>query len=290
MKNKSAQRNSIKILHGLETLGNSPAHAGEIRVERLETRLKPRVPFPHRHDFYHFLFVEKGGGWHEIDFEKFAVKSGQLFLMRPGQVHAWNLNPRTTGYVLEFTRESLGKGERESLLYIADAAPKMLASGEPGRFAELLRIMLAEFDEKKPAYRPVLENTLASFLLMVAREAKPTAASPSAQSLTDKFKLLVEKNFSSLHKVDDYARLLGLSSKALTTKVSQAFGRSAGAVIQDRRLAEAKRLLAYTDSTVAEIGYELGYEDPNYFTRFFRKHAGISPLKFRRLASRTVRV
>jgi AraC-like DNA-binding protein len=289
MKRKSAQRNSIKTLHGLETLGNSPAQAGEIRVERLETRLKPRVPFPHRHDFYHFLFLEKGSGWHEIDFEKFSVKAGQLFLMRPGQVHAWNLSPRTRGFVLEFTRESLGKSEREALLRVADAAPKMILPGSSGQLCRLMQIMLTEFNEKRPAYRAVLEHMLSSILLLLAREAKSAAPPSAGQSFADRFKLLVEENFSRLHKVDDYARLIGISPKALTVKVSQAFGRSAGAVIQDRRLAEAKRLLAYTDSTVAAVGYELGYDDPNYFTRFFRKQTGISPVKFRRLASRTVR-
>jgi len=289
MKPGGKKTHSVQQLHPLESLGNAPAKTGEIRVERLEFRLQPKVPFPHRHDFYHFLFLEKGGGWHEIDFQRFKVKPGQLFLMRPGQVHSWSLSSATRGYVLEFTRASLDRNRKTDEIWkFIETAPAMISSPRAGEFAMTLRLMLGEFNERGNDFRLGLEHLLTALLLKISRESSPSPARTEGDTLVRKFQSMVEEDFSRHHKVDEYARRLGLTPKSLTTKVSRALGRSAGAILQERRLAEAKRLLAYSDLAVSEIGYELGYEDPNYFARFFRKHTGMAPGKFRKLASRTV--
>lgn len=280
---------SLHQLHPLESLGISHATTGEIRVEKLEQRLAPKVPFPHRHDFYHFLFLEKGSGWHEIDFQRFKIKPRQLFLVRPGQVHAWQLGAGTRGYVLEFTRASLPRNRKtEELWKFLETMPAAILSAEAAELSITLKLMLGEFNGRGADYRLSLEHLLLYFLLKLAREKVSLPATAAADNLTQKFQALVEENFSRHHKVDEYARHLGVTPKALTTKISRVLGRSAGAVIQERCLAEAKRLLAYSELPVAEVGYRLGYDDPNYFARFFRKHAGMAPGKFRRLASRTV--
>lgn len=280
---------SLHQLHPLESLGNRPATSGEIRVEKIEHRLQPKVPFPHRHDFFHFLFLEKGSGWHEIDFQRFKVRPGQLFLMRPGQVHAWQLGAGTKGYVLEFTRASLPRNRKtEEIWKFLDAVPAMIQSEKTEELSATLRLMLGEFNGRLADYRLSLEHLLLAFLLKLSRENISASPARSTDTLAQKFQALVEKNFSRHHKVDEYARLLGTTPKALTTRITRVLGRSAGAVIQERCLAEAKRLLAYSELPVAEVGYELGYEDPNYFARFFRKHTGTAPGKFRQLASRTV--
>lgn len=280
---------SIHHLHPLESLGNQPAKSGEIRVEKIEHRLSPKVPFPHRHDFYHVLFLEKATGWHEIDFQRFKAKPHQLFLVRPGQVHSWSLGAGTRGYVLEFTRASLPRNRKTAEVWrFVESAPAMIEPTEAGALAGLLKLMLGEFNERGEEYRLGLEHLLMALFLKLAREPSEAPAPPFADSLAQRFRNLVEENFSRHHGVDEYARRLGISPKMLTTKITKALGRSAGAVIQERLLAEAKRLLAYSELAVAEVGNELGYNDPNYFARFFRKHTGMAPGKFRRLASRTV--
>jgi AraC-like DNA-binding protein/mannose-6-phosphate isomerase-like protein (cupin superfamily) len=289
MKPGGKKTHSLQQLHPLESLGNTPARTGDIRVERLEQRLQPKVPFPHRHDFFHFLFLEKGSGWHEIDFQRFKVRAGQLFLVQPGQVHSWSLGSATKGYVLEFTRASLGRNRKTDEIWKSiESAPALISSVRSGEFAQILRLMLDEFRERGSDFRLSLEHLLTALLLKVSRESRPSPARTQGASLVREFQAMVEENFSRYQKVDEYARQLGITPKALTTKVSRVLGRSAGAVIQDRRLAEAKRMLAYSDLAVAEVGYGLGYDDPNYFARFFRKHTGMAPGKFRKLASRTV--
>lgn len=277
-------KNPLRKLHPLEAFGNIPVGSGDVRVERLEARLLPRVPFPHKHDFFHILHIERGSGWHEIDFQRFAVKPGAFFLVKPGEVHGWALGTGTRGTVLEFTQASLP----------ADGAWLETLSGLPSHAvfgnneAALLGIMRLEFEEKRQGYRLSLQHLLAAFLLAAARRGGVKVAGKAGRSLAERFQALVEKHFRGEHGVEFYARTLGIAPKALTRQASATLGRSAGTVIQERVLLEAKRLLAHGGLSVAEIAYELGYEDPNYFTRFFRKKAGLSPGKYRQLAGRTI--
>jgi AraC-like DNA-binding protein len=280
----------LQKLHPMHSLGNVPVSEGEIRVERIENRLKPKVPFPHKHDFYHFLFLEIGSGWHEIDFVRFAVKAPQLYLMKPGEVHSWDLGPRTRGFVLEFTKSSFGRSEQSAhLLAGLDRTPSVISGAALARMETILQLMQEEFTCRRPGYRAALEHLLLALLVQIERASaasEPKAARPS--SLMEKFRELVEKNFHREHSVEFYADSLGTTVKNLTTQAARAVGKSAGAVIQDRCVLEAKRLLAYSDRPVSEIGYSLGFEDPNYFARFFKQRAGVTPGKFRQRAAQVV--
>lgn len=277
---------TLKILHSIEALGQSHASPGEVRAERLEQRLKPKVPFPHRHDFFHFLFVEKGSGWHEVDFRNYKVKNSQLFLVQPGQVHAWSLNAGIKGFVVEFTKESIPASSRGLLTQLETLESAYQIEGV--ELAALFRLMQREFEKKDTGYRQCLEFLLQSMLVTLNRLHPAPATAPTASGLLDRFRQALEANYRQEHKVEAYAKILGESPKRLSAEIKKRLGKSAGSVIQERCLAEAKRLLAYSEMPVAQVGYELGYDDPNYFARFFRKHTGMAPGKFRQLASRTV--
>lgn len=272
-------------LHPIESLGNVPAQSGDIRIERLERRLKPKVPFPHRHDFYHFVFLDKGSGWHEIDFRSYKVHAGQMYFVKPGEVHGWQLNRSTRGFVLEFTRESIAQ---KGLLQELENVPALVEGKMAQTFKPFFSLMVEESEAENTGFRLSLEGLLLAFLVRVARIQKQTRGKVSLPTLVSQFHQLIDENFKREHSVEFYAKRLGLSSKALTTKISKALGKSAGAVIQDRCLIEAKRLLAYADLSIAEIGYQIGYDDPNYFARFFRQKTGHSPGEFRKRATRSV--
>lgn len=265
----------IHKLHPIDSLGNAPARSGDIRAERIEFRLNPKVPFPHRHDFYHFLYLESGAGWHEIDFVRYPVKRDQLFLMRPGEVHSWELK-QARGIVVEFT-EKLGMQD------VLESMPTLLPGKE---LAPFFRLLLEEFSGSKPGYRIALEHLLVALLVRIGRAGG--APGKREPGLVEKFRALVDLHFRKHHSVEFYAVALGTSTKRLTTGVSKSLGKSAGACIQERCLLEAKRLLAYSDLNIAEIAYGIGYDDPNYFARFFKQREGLTPGKFRERAVRRV--
>lgn len=285
MKSVSKKEKNLKILYPIEALGVEKALAGEIRVETLSDRLKPKVDFPHRHDFYQLTFVTKGKGWHEIDFTKHKINGRQIFFMKPGQVHAWVFEKGAQGYVIEFTRESLPSVSAKSLFLlkqiplIQDALVFKKESFWKD-FETTCELMIAEFANKSEHFEVSLEGLLQSLLVPLLR-ASENVAQHNTSTLIEKFRHLVDEYYQTEHEVGFYAKKMNMTPKALTMQVSRSLKKSPRAVIQERFMLEAKRLLSYSDMSVAEVGYELGFDDANYFTRFFTKAAKISPVKFR---------
>lgn len=273
--------------HALEDLGVVTAARGDIRVEVLNDRLKPKVPFPHRHDFFHLHFVEKGKGTHRIDFKTYSLDKNQVYVMKPGQVHAWDISPGVKGIVLEFTSESLPPDLRKSLDLVAglNSVPDMLSLKNPQdikRIQFVFESMLEEFQKQKSAYQVVLQHQLSELLILLLRTSGVEwSVQKPLESLMDQFQSLLDESYSQEHSVEFYAKKLGMTPKALTMRASRAFGKSAREMIQERVLVEAKRLLVYSKLSISEVGYQLGYQDPNYFIRFFRENVGVTPLAFR---------
>lgn len=286
-------KSALRKLHSIESLGVVSVTRGEVRVERLEDRLAPRVPFPHKHDFYHLLFVTSGKGWHEIDFERYPIAPRQVFVMKPGQVHSWRFAGSARGIVIEFTPESLEASRLKNHGFVAKLAAlpdRLVPAATEWRILEsLCESMRDEFKDRRQNSELCLRDYLSILLIHLFRAGKirKDATKEKREDAIELFADLVEQNFMKEHRVEFYAEKLGISAKALTMRASRTLGRSARTVIQDRCLLEAKRLLAYSDLSVAQISYELGFDDPNYFSRLFRKRARSSPLEFRSARRRT---
>lgn len=279
---------TLSRLHPIESLGNTPARSGEIRIERLEKRLKPKVSFPHRHDFYHLLYIEKASGWHEIDFNRYKVKSNHYFNVLPGQVHSWSLGPQTCGFVLEFTKESLAQNAQNRELFAGLEAGASSIEGPLTKDLHLIfQQLFKEYDERKPGFRLGLEFLLQSLLLKLSRYPNSKKEIKSS-SLIESYRDLIEQNFKTEHSVAFYADRLKVTSKVLTTKIAKALGKPASTLIQERCLIEAKRLLSYSDLSISEISYNIGYEDPNYFARWFRKATGLTAGQYRKRSLRSI--
>lgn len=275
--------------HSMQEFGTVCGETQEVRVNFLKDRLHPLVPFPHRHDFYHMVVVIKGRGWHEIDFSRHPVRSHQIFFMKPGQVHSWRLDPMTSGYVVEFGSEAvpdLALGDfifwnPVKLLDVYDLS--CIPDRRRLSIYSILRQMHDEYEAQGRDFELSLRHLLVPLLIDLARLTIGTKPKyeRSEDTLLNHFLKLVEEHFHQEHSVTFYSKCLKTSPKALTMKVSRAHGKSARSVIHERCMLEAKRLLAYSDLRISEVGYELGFDDPNHFARFFRSASGLAPSAFR---------
>jgi AraC-like DNA-binding protein len=282
-------RQPIKRLHSMSEFGTVFGATQIIRVNRLEKRHKPLVPFPHRHAFYHLVAVTSGYGWHEIDFERFSISPGKVFFMKPGQVHSWHLSEKTQGFVIEFEESAIPtKGpETGTILQIVKSLQAHYAHSKtkakyPSKVFGILKAMLSEYEDQASNFELALKHYLTTLLIELSRLNESTATQPlSVDPTLDRFFSLIEENYQKQHEVAFYAQQLAASSKSLTMRSFRAYGKSARTFIQDRLILESKRMLAYSNLSIAEIGYELGFEDPNYFSRFFREHVGATPGDFR---------
>lgn len=277
--------NNIKKLHPMSSFGIVAGLTKEVRVTRLENRLTPAVPFPHKHNFYHLVFITKGSGWHEIDFQRYQVKKGAFFFMLPAQVHSWSMSLNTTGIVIEFEKLSMFKGIENNVISEAlnPAKNYYLYSRKSFEDIDLLcSELLLEYEKELKNFEIMLTINLSKLLIMLSRNAEIKAPKVTGVSkFRDEFTALVEQNFKTHHAPEFYSKALKLTPKSLNAKVNRILGKSVRDLIQERCILESKRLLAYSDLSVTEVALELGYEDPNYFTRFFKLKTKTNPGKFR---------
>lgn len=278
---------NIKKLHSIDSFGIRKVSLSHIRIERLEERIKPTVPFPHKHDFFQIVLVTKGKGYHQIDFMKHKVVPRQVYLMKPGQMHSWELSKEVQGLVVEFNTQSLNfLKDSTTLIHNMTFSPDVYEFQDQRQFHDLLNLtemMRKEFLQGKDMQDLCLQGYLTGFLIQLIRSYKDSPGLPKGISIIQKFKSLVENHFKNEHAVDFYAKTLGLSPQALTMQISRAIGKPPRQIIQERILLEAKRFLVFSDIGIAEIGFELGFDDANYFTRFFRTHEKETPAAFRKL-------
>jgi AraC-like DNA-binding protein len=153
----------------------------------------------------------------------------------------------------------------------------------------LLDVFIDEFKTSDNIQHEILLVLLKRLIKYITRLARSEFV--PVQTIQDdkfriirKFNLLVEANFRSEHSVSFYAEQLCKSPKTLANLFAIYNHKTPSQVIQDRILIEAKRYLSYTEKSVKQITYELGFEDAAYFSNFFKKHTGLSPLDFRNAA------
>lgn len=283
----------MKPLHPIDAFGICEVTLSSIRVDRLEQRVEPKVPFPHKHDFYQFILITAGGGEHQIDFKKYSVSKNQIYLMKPGQIHTWSLRSGIKGYVVEFNHHSLQTQQEQNLDLIAplEFIPDLMSIKKEADFETLMQLgqMMHKESQQKSVYQDIsLKSLLNTFLIQIIRLSEARISHKAKnESVLEEFRHLVEHHFQTEHRVEFYAKKLGMTPKALTMQLSRLIKKSPRDVIQDRFLLEAKRYLAYSEMSIAEIGYAIGFEDANYFTRFFRQHEKITPAQFRKKFSIT---
>lgn len=151
----------------------------------------------------------------------------------------------------------------------------------------LLDIFVEEFKTSDNIQNEILLVLLKRLIIYITRLAK--AEYVPKKKLQDekfniirKFNLLVEAHFRAEHSVSFYAGQLFKSPKTLSNLFAIYNHKTPSQVIQERILIEAKRMLSYTDKTITQVTYELGFEDVAYFSNFFKKHTRVSPMEFKK--------
>ncbi|MGF6845020.1 AraC family transcriptional activator of pobA [Chitinophaga sp. W3I9] len=251
------------------------------------------IHFPHRHSFYHLAFFTAGGGSHTIDFEKFPVKPGQLYFMVPGQVHSWFFSGGIEGYVM-----NVSAGFFNAFLQDADYVERfpffsgVSAEGVVQLPKAAIPVVTAQFEgmlkEMKgdQAYsQDMLRLQVLGMFIAVSRASRQGETRqelPHNYVLLRNFRKLVEQHYMQLRLPKEYAALLYVTPNYLNAFCRHMLGKSAGEIIRDRILLEAKRLLINADMSIATIAYQLNFADNSYFTKFFKKYAGTTPEEFRK--------
>ena len=274
-----------KIQHPITSFGINLVSHAQIRFERLALRVEPNIPFPHKHSFYQLLLVSEGRGTHTIDFKTHEVSRRSLFLMKPGQMHAWKLSKNIQGLLLEFNRESLRLFQDEHLLNEFDTCTDALMVSEKS-FIHLQKLFEygLEIHKKNNSYEDLSLGALLTMILVSILELPNiNTENLKPNNVVNQFRALLETYYKTHHEVDFYAGQLQMNPKNLSMHLSRHLGKSPRALIHQRLILEAKRYLAYSDLSIGAIAEVLGFEDQNYFTRFYKKSEGYPPRQFKKI-------
>jgi AraC-like DNA-binding protein len=247
----------------------------------------------HRHSFYHFVFFTKGSGKQQIDFKTFEVKPNLIYFMIPGQVHSWTFENEPDGYIINFSpsyfsslllhQEYLDKfsffsGKPEDQVLVLDKVTS-------DKISSLFEDILKEGQTEQPINDDLVKVLLLQLFIAVARAANnnnETTINPYHHTILRNFQQLIEKNYTQLKLPKQYAELLYITPNHLNALCNDFLGTSAGKLIRDRIILEAKRLLINLDLRVVEIAEKLNFEDQSYFVKFFKKYEGTTPDRFRK--------
>lgn len=252
----------------------------------------------HRHSFYHLVFFTNGTGSQQIDFKKFEVKPGLIYFMIPGQVHNWNFSSTPDGYIINFSADYLS-----SFLLKADyLANFSFFSGQPDlqvltlsetvqqKLISIFEDILKEGKTEAAVHDDLVKTLLIRLFIEVERTVdtqQRANLSTYNHTLLKNFQNLIETNYAQLRLPKAYAALLYITPNHLNALCNDLLGISAGLLIRNRVILEAKRLLINVDLLIAEIAEKLNFSDQSYFIKFFKKHEGITPEKFRKLNTST---
>lgn len=241
---------------------------------------------PHRHPNLHqFFLIRSGAAWITVDGRARDLTLPVVISMPPWVVHGFRFATGTEGFVLTVPLAALPEafGEGASLALTAWGA----APADPAidaLFEEVIRQRAIHDAARTPILR-ALALQIAGLTARALQAGAPAGASRYAQHM-QAFEGLVRDHLRDGWTLRDYAGALSLSPTHLN-RISRALsGLSAARFIEARQFHEACRLLAYTQMTIAEVGYALGFDDPAYFSRAFRRQMGETPSSYRkRLAS-----
>lgn len=251
----------------------------------------------HRHEGLHqFQFLEKGGVSGTIDGQPFEVRAPALMMLAPGSVHGFRYTPHAVGHQVTVPTATLRQLLGGTQLVDTDLGTSFVVpsqgKAEP-EWQALFQRIAAEFEGQLPGRAHALlagATLLAVQALRHRGELVAQGRRPGARdTLVQRYQSLLDRHYREQQPLAWYAAQLCVTADHLSRTCRGVCGLSAQQVLHDRLMLEARRLLAYTPMPVARVAEHLGYADTAYFSKFFTRHVGQTPSRYRTAVAQGVR-
>ncbi|MEP2026801.1 MAG: AraC family transcriptional regulator [Reichenbachiella sp.] len=264
------------------------------QIEVFDANRHFEVEYPHCHDFFEVLFLTQGSGVHIIDNNSYEIQPPCIFFLSPGQAHKLELSEDVSGYIFLFTGEFylLDKSNQNKLLEYPfffnvkqDNPPLLIKDSSDQAFLASLFKKGCEEMSKTDQGSYELSHALLELILCSCERLYPPEQLEGVRQkghvLVKRFRELIEEKYQQNLSIKDYADLLNVSENHLTHLVKERTSKTSKELIREKQIIEIKRLLKYSDYSITQIADHLSFKDQSYFTKFFKKSEGITPLDYR---------
>ncbi|SFU82025.1 helix-turn-helix domain-containing protein [Halomonas korlensis] len=250
---------------------------------------------PHRHaDLVHLLHVSVGDVALELEGSTRQLQGPLVIVVPAMSIHGFRFSPTIRGHIITLARplaERLDTRLAEQAAALTRAAAYPLdEERETARFITLVAQIDEEYRHPANGRDSLLEALIQALTVELARLADrgPQLGSQPLPRRHDRarghlqnYLALIEGQFRQQPGIEEFADQLGMTSAHLNMLCRRLAGRSALQLLHERLLLEAKRQLTYTNMTISQVADILGFSEPAYFTRFFKRLTGLSPRHFR---------
>lgn len=275
--------------------GETGRTAPTLHVESIESRSRLydwEIESHVHHGLHQIVWLRSGPVLALLDESRSEAEGPLAIVIPPAVAHAFRFSPRTDGLVLTLdVRHVLEGGDDGALGAALDrlfAAPRVLPVPvhEAERLHQLFHSLYLESrnDDASPVPAWLARSVVWRLAQLARRDADGPPREAGRDALYTRWVVLMESHYHEHWPVTHYAERLGLSTERLNRLVRAETGRNAQALLHERLLREACRRLVHVVAPVSRIGFELGFEDPAYFCRFFKRHAGVGPKAYRERA------
>jgi AraC family transcriptional activator of pobA len=247
---------------------------------------------PHKHNFYLSVLFTRGSGTHEIEFDRFDIKPGRIFMLGPGKVHTWQLSKDIDGYIFFHTREfydfnfTYDKVENYPFFSSLRNSPLIALNGTDQKKLEpVFKEVVEEYRQNELMKFQKIASLVNVLYITLARKYLPQQLREKQNlyflAKVKKFEDLVDTNFKTVKSPKEYAKMMFISERHLNRLCKISLNKTITELITERIILEAKRMLVFSKESVSEIISELGYTDSSYFFRLFKKKTALTPLEFK---------
>jgi AraC family transcriptional activator of pobA len=248
---------------------------------------------PHRHGaMFQLVAVYRGDFDVLLEEQRHSLQGRWVVCVPPGIVHGFRFHANVTGVVLTVAEALLREEGYQSVSHFdrLSSVPRLVHFENHDllfdEWKQYLQLMQKEFSRGYQDHELMLKWLLRMSLMTLKRQSQhrhaEDAASGSTVQTVSRFKDLLEEHYLEHWSVQQYAEALHTSVSSLNRLCQTTLGSTTKNVIQDRLLLEAKRLLLYTGDSLETIAYHLGFKDPAYFSRFFKRLESVGPRDYRK--------
>ena len=270
---------------------SDPSENSELRLTNLE--IAREQEYFNKKNYFKIIWAKEGDISFGIDHYRIHLKKHSVFFCTP--LNEIMLNENMEGAVVYlFNREFYCIRDHDSevscngFLFLGSSLPIIinLNKDEQARFNLIHQFFAEEFNTEDNIQGEMLLVLLKRLIITsvrIARKMLPVADMPQSKlDIIRKFNLLVEAHFKEKHKVSEYAEMLHITPKSLSNLFLKYHSKSPLKVISERICLEGERLLRFSTKNMNEISEKLGFTEASHFSKFFKKHTGLSPIAYRR--------